>query len=115
MPQLWAQMLVLSEKEIHVDDATLVSDELNPAHLAHYDMILLNFHLPTSDSVRICRQLRPHYANPLLVILQERDEDLLLRVYDAGADDCLVQPMSNGLLLAIVDAWLRRAQMSNGS
>ena len=44
MPQLWTQMLVLSEKEIHVEDATLVSDDLNPAHLAHYDMILLNLH-----------------------------------------------------------------------
>ena len=108
-------MLVLSEKEIHIDDATFVSDDLTTAHLAHYDMILLNFHLRASENVRICQQLRTLYAKPLLVILQEKDEDLMWRVYDAGADDCLVQPMSNRLLLAIVNAWLKRAQMSSRS
>ena len=52
---------------------------------------------------------------PKKVILQEMDDDLLLRTYDAGADDCLMQPMDNRLLLAIVDAWLKRAQMSSRS
>ena len=114
-PQLWRQMLVRSGKEIHVDDVSFVTDELNAAHLAHYDMILLDLHKRASDSVRICQQLCPHYANPLLVIMQEKDKDLMWRVYDTGADDCLVQPMSNRLLLAIVNAWLRRAQMSPSS
>lgn len=110
-PHLWTQILVLSEKEVHIDDAAIVTDELNAAHLAHYDMIMLNLHERAGDCVQICQQLRPHYANPLLVILQEEDEDLMVRAFEAGADDCLVQPMSNRLLLAIVNAWLRRAQM----
>jgi DNA-binding response OmpR family regulator len=42
-------------------------------------------------------------------LIYERDERFLLRAYEAGADDCLVQPLSIHLLLAKVQAWLRRS------
>ena len=115
MPHLWMQMLMLSEMEIHVDDHTLVNDDLSVADLAEYDLILLNLQQGVRHRIRICKQLRAQYANPLLVMLPEKNEDLMLCAYAAGADDVLVQPLDNRLLIAMVNAWLRRAKMSTQS
>ena len=110
-PQLGAQMLVLSGIKISVRDHNIANNEISAADLEGYNLILINMYERESDSVGICRKLRTEYRNPILVLTHEKDEYFVLRAYKAGADDCLVQPMSSPLLLAKVQAWLLRTQM----
>jgi len=110
-PQMGTQMLVLSGIEISVREHNMVKNKISAADVAGYDLILINMYKRESDSAGICWKLRTEYDNPILVLTHEKDENLVRRAYDAGADDCLVQPMSSHLLLAKVHVWLRRGHI----
>jgi two-component system response regulator RstA len=110
-PRMGVQMLVLSGIEISVREHNIVKDKISAADVVGYDLLLINMYERESDSAGICWKLRTEYDNPILVLTHEEDEHFVLSAYDAGADDCLVQPMSNHILLAKVHAWLRRVQI----
>jgi two-component system, OmpR family, KDP operon response regulator KdpE len=73
------------------------------------DLALIDVNASQPDGIEICRQLRPEASVPLLVVMDECDEDCQLQAYRAGADDCLVRPFSPALFQAKLDAWLRRS------
>jgi len=109
LAKLQAQMLNHSGIAVSIIDHTVASDEMTVADLDGYDLILLNMFDEEGLSIEICRKLRVDYFSPILALIYERDERFMLRMYEAGADDCLVQPLSIQLSLAKVQAWLRRA------
>jgi len=115
LARLQAQMLVHSGIEVAVLNHTLARNKTNTADLEGYDLILLNMFDEESLSIEICRKLRTGYFGPILALIYNRDERFMLRIYEAGADDCLVQPLSIHLLLAKVQAWLRRAGTTDKS
>src|SRR4051794_14549742 len=98
MVRLHTQLLIDSGMRVTVLNHTLAKNQTSAPDLEDYDLILINLFDEESDSIEICRKLRAEYDNPLLVMLYERDERLLLRAYEAGADDCLVQPLNLHLL-----------------
>ena len=112
LPQISTQMLLLSGIEVSVQDDKIGTGATSASVLEFYDLVLINLYERPGDSVELCRQLRAQYNNPILVILPERDEELMLRVFEAGAEDCLVQPLDHRLLVAIIKAWRRRARHS---
>lgn len=112
LPQISTQMLLLSGIEISVQDDKIGTEETPSTILEIYDLVLINLYERPGASVELCRQLRAQFDNPILVMLPEEDEKLKLRVFGAGADDCLVQPLDHTLLVAIINAWLRRARLS---
>jgi len=75
------------------------------------DLILLEDHGSQMDMLQFCHLLRAEAAVPILVLVSAVDEAYLLNAYSAGADDCLLPPVSPRLFLAKVKAWLRRAQV----
>ena len=115
LARLQAQMLVHSGIEVSVLNHTIARNKMSAADLEGYDLILINMFDEESNSLEICRKLRAGYYSPILILIYERDERSLLRAYEAGADDCLVQPLSIHLLLAKVQAWLRRSGMGDKS
>lgn len=67
-------------------------------------------HEAFSEAVKMVRQLRQRFeAKPILVLTDERDEDLLLEAYMAGANDCIACATGQALLLAKMRVWLRWA------
>jgi two-component system response regulator MtrA len=104
--QVWA--FALGRRGIgcrFVDSAELASEctEHPP------DIVLVDLYGVESDALRVCRQLREHVANPVLLLTGSGQEAHLLGAYEAGFDECIVRPISPPLLLAKVAAWLRRA------
>jgi two-component system, OmpR family, KDP operon response regulator KdpE len=73
------------------------------------DLIVVDVNDEQPDCSETCRQLRQEAAVPLVILFGRVDEDCLLRAYRAGADDCLVKPVSPQVFLAKVNAWLRRS------
>lgn len=76
-----------------------------------YDLILLDVMLPGKDGFQICRTLRDFNKKVPILMLTARDTpfDTVLGLR-LGADDYLSKPFNTEVLLARIDALLRRAQ-----
>jgi len=72
------------------------------------DLVVLDLGLPDLDGSELLRMLRAVSAVPVIVATARDDEDEIVRVLDAGADDYLVKPFTAAQLDARVRAVLRR-------
>ena len=73
------------------------------------DVVVLDLGLPDVDGVRVLGMLRAVTDTPVIVATARDDEDGIVRVLDAGADDYVVKPYSAAQLEARIRAVLRRA------
>ncbi len=74
------------------------------------DLVLLDIMLPGKDGLTICREVRPEYSGPIIMLTaldEETDEVVGLEI---GADDYLTKPVSPRLLLTRIHAQLRRTE-----
>lgn len=76
------------------------------------DLILLDIMLPGLDGRSVCRQLRPDYSGPILMLTAMGDEVDEVMGLEIGADDYLTKPISPRLLLSRIQASLRRSNFS---
>jgi len=74
------------------------------------DLVILDLMLPGLDGFEVCKQVRPNYHGPILM-LTAKDEDIDQVVgLEIGADDYVVKPAAPRLLLARIRALLRRSE-----
>jgi DNA-binding response OmpR family regulator len=74
------------------------------------DLVILDLGLPGMDGLSICKQLRPAYSRPILILTaRNSDIDHVLGL-EMGADDYVIKPVEPRVLLARVNALLRRSQ-----
>lgn len=107
LANLQAQRFVQYGFDVSVVRETVATNMISAANLENYDLILLYLLDGKVDSLELCRSLSAIYDNPILFFTFERDERVTLRVYEAGAAECIIQPMRFDLLVAKVRAWLR--------
>jgi DNA-binding response OmpR family regulator len=72
------------------------------------DLVVLDLGLPDLDGRELLRMLRAVSAMPVIVATARDDEEEIVRVLDAGADDYIVKPFTAAQLDARVRAVLRR-------
>src|ERR1700737_1474749 len=73
------------------------------------DLIILDLGLPGQDGFAICKQLRPAFSNPIL-ILTARDDDIdHVLGLELGADDYVIKPVEPRELLGRSGALLGRS------
>src|ERR1700732_4254579 len=78
------------------------------------DLVILDLGLPGQDGLSICKQLRPAYQNPILILTaRANDIDHVLGL-ELGADDYVIKPVEPRVLLARIGALLRRARRQPG-
>ncbi len=74
------------------------------------DVIILDLGLPGEDGFAVCRQLRPAFTNPILILTaRDNDIDHVLGL-ELGADDYVIKPVEPRVLLARINALLRRSR-----
>src|SRR6266852_8597249 len=74
------------------------------------DLVILDLGLPGQDGLSICRQLRPTYTNPILILTaRDNDIDHVLGL-ELGADDYVIKPVEPRVLLARIGVLLRRSK-----
>lgn len=74
------------------------------------DLVVLDLMLPGLDGLEVCRQIRPNYDRPILM-LTAKDEDIDQVVgLELGADDYVIKPVQPRVLLARIRSLLRRIQ-----
>lgn len=76
-----------------------------------FDLYLLDWIVPELSGIEVLRKLRNEMGDntPVIVATVKDKEQNIVRALEAGADDYIVKPMSQGELLARVAAILRRA------
>ncbi len=78
------------------------AQNLNPA------LIILDLMLPGKDGLTLCKELRPNFKGPILM-LTARDSDLdQVLGLEYGADDYVIKPAEPRVLLARIRALMRR-------
>lgn len=78
------------------------------------DLIILDVMLPGKDGFSICRDLRNTFSGPILMLTaKSTDFDQVLGL-EIGADDYVVKPVEPRVLLARVNAMLRRGGAAAG-
>ena len=93
------------------DDALLRLREVPP------DLVLLDWMIPGTSGIEVCRQLRaaPDTRRlPVIMLTARGDEADRVRGLDTGADDYVPKPFSVSEVVARVKAVLRRARGGGG-
>jgi DNA-binding response OmpR family regulator len=80
------------------------------AQTRRWDLIVLDWLLPGTDGLSICRQLRAsHHRQPILMLTARTGESDRVMGLDAGADDYVAKPFGVEELKARIRAQLRRS------
>jgi two-component system, OmpR family, response regulator len=100
---------VLSEEGLVVDISTRGTDAIARADCCPYDLIVLDWMVPGTDGLTVCRELRRAGSTAPILMLTARGEvrDRILGL-ESGADDYMVKPFEVDELVARVRALLRR-------
>lgn len=73
------------------------------------DLIVLDISLSQEDTIQLLKSLRADILAPIILLTQLRGEDMILEALNAGADDCMLKPVSPSLFQAKIKIWLRRS------
>lgn len=73
------------------------------------DLMILDIMMPHLDGFSVCRTAREMSDMPIILLTARDSEEDKLRGYDLGADDYMTKPFSPRVLLAKVNALLRRS------
>lgn len=74
------------------------------------DIVILDIMLPNQDGFSICRAIKGDYSGPVL-FLSAKDSDFdQVKGLEIGADDYVIKPVEPFVLLARLNALLRRCQ-----
>jgi DNA-binding response OmpR family regulator len=74
------------------------------------DLIILDLMLPDLLGIDICKQAREFYLNPILVLTASNDDASEVSLLKLGADDFLTKPLKPHVLVARINALIRRAK-----
>ena len=74
------------------------------------DLMLLDIMLPSLDGISVCRELRTKLPLPIIMLTAKGSESDIINGLSAGADDYITKPFSIRVLVARVQAFLRRSQ-----
>ena len=72
------------------------------------DLMILDIMMPHIDGFTVCKMAREMSNMPIIILTAKSDEEDKLKGYEYGADDYMTKPFSPKILLAKVNALLRR-------
>ncbi|MBQ6887631.1 MAG: response regulator transcription factor [Lachnospiraceae bacterium] len=73
------------------------------------NLILLDIHLPYKDGFCICREIREKMTNPIIMLTSQNSDLEEVMSLQAGADDFVGKPYNPQVLLAHIEAVLKRS------
>lgn len=93
-----------------IKDFDHVEEEI---YKAESDLILLDINLPKFDGFYFLKVIRKKLQIPIIIVSSRSEEGEQVRGIDLGADDYITKPFSMGILLAKINAVLRRVNNLN--
>jgi two-component system phosphate regulon response regulator PhoB len=103
----------LVREKYQVQATSSGEEALKMARASPPNLIILDLMLPGMDGLEVCKALksREHTARlPVIMLTAKGEESDILRGLELGADDYVTKPFSPRLLLARINALLRRTE-----
>ena len=104
------QFYLLENSEYQVTITHSAEQALSLVRLRRFDLALLDVQLPGIDGIDFCAELRKSSYCPVIFISCVNDDETIIRALNTGGDDYLVKPFRPAVLMARIEANLRRAQ-----
>lgn len=104
------QFYLLENSEYEVTITHSAEQALSLIRLRRFDLALLDIQLPGLDGIDLCAELRKTSFCPVIFISCLSDDETIIRALNTGGDDYLVKPFRPAVLMARIEANLRRAQ-----
>lgn len=79
------------------------------------DVLLLDVMMPNVDGWEVCRRVRQRSSVPIIMLTARGEEEDELQGFSLGADEYIAKPFSLKILLARIEAVLRRGQSPSQS
>lgn len=76
-------------------------------------LLILDVMMPKMDGWQVCREIRKHSRVPIIMLTAKSDERDELLGFELGVDEYISKPFSPKILVARVEALLRRANVLN--
>lgn len=107
----------LSREGFQVRTAENGEDAIRLVRQQRPDLIVLDLMLPTIDGLAVCRAIRSTEQTqdiPIVMLTARGEEADIVRGLEAGADDYVTKPFSPKVLIARIQAVLRRSKTQGG-
>lgn len=105
------EVAYLNKAGYHTTEAVNGQVALDAFQKRGADLILVDINIPLLDGLELCRRIRRVSTVPILVVTAKDGDGDEVEGLTAGADDYIKKPFNPNVLVARVDALLRR----NGS
>ena len=99
----------LSKKGYQVDSLFDGKEAVQTILKNDYDLVLVDWMLPYQNGVSIIKEVRSNdYVKPLILLTARSEQEDIIKGLEAGADDYLTKPFQSAVLIARIEAHLRR-------
>lgn len=107
------QFYLMEKEDYQVTVAHHAEQALPLVRMRRFDLVLLDIMLQGMDGIEFCRELRKFSYCPVIFISCINDDETIVRALQMGGDDYLVKPFQASVLLARIEANLRRCRMNH--
>lgn len=76
-------------------------------------LVILDVMMPKLDGWQVCREIRAQSKVPIIMLTAKSDERDELQGFDLGVDEYITKPFSPSILVARVEAILRRTHLKS--
>ena len=109
-PVLRQHVRAALEHARNVADAADGLDGIRAFHRTQPDLVVVAVELPRLDGFELLRRIRELGETPVIMLADDGGSAQIVRALRAGADDYMVKPVDIDVLVARIDAVLRRAE-----
>lgn len=102
--------LNLRQHEYEVSEAESINSALRIFKEQKFDLIILDLGFSDGHGFEFLKQVREWSQVPILILTVDENEEMKVRLLEAGADDYVTKPFSLPELLARIKVALRHAQ-----
>ena len=102
---------VLSSIDLNLPAACLFSQAEQFINQENPDILLFDIAESTLEGLDMCASLHDLTTLPFIVLSVSNDPQYIAGILNAGADDFLVKPISNDMLIAKINKILRRVNV----
>jgi two-component system KDP operon response regulator KdpE len=102
--------IVLDSNGFAVMKASSGTEGISLAASHSPDLIILDLGLPDKSGHDVLLDIRQWYANPIIILSVQNQEENIVKALDNGADDYLAKPFRTGELIARIKSSLRRSK-----
>ena len=102
------QFYLLEKADYNVSTVHTAEQALALISVRNYDLVLMDINLPGMDGIDLCARIRTVSDCPIIFISCINDDETIIRALNMGGDDYLVKPFHAPVLIARIEANLRR-------